>query len=86
MAVQMLREDQVSSAPPPKLYLLMEGRAALEYGHLLHARKQPKQMPLCAGHPVNSVPAFVARAHPQKTPGDPLQRGSCLRCLRASSR
>lgn len=60
MAVQMLREDQVSSAPPSKLFLLMEGRAAFEYGRLLLARKQLGQLPRGDGHPVIFVPGFGA--------------------------
>jgi pimeloyl-ACP methyl ester carboxylesterase len=60
MNIQMLREDEVSSAPPSKLFLLMESRAMLEYGHLLLTRSKLKQLPRGDGHPVLFVPGFGA--------------------------
>lgn len=60
MNISMLREDQVSAAPPSKFFLLLEGRAALEYGHLLLARRKLKLLPRGDGHPVMFVPGFGA--------------------------
>ncbi len=54
----MQREDEVSAAPPSKLLLLLEGRAVLEYGHLLLARRQLARLPRGDGHPVMLVPGF----------------------------
>jgi triacylglycerol esterase/lipase EstA (alpha/beta hydrolase family) len=60
MAIKMLREDEVSPAPPPKLFLLLESRAALEFGHLLLTRNKLRQLPRGDGHPVLFVPGFGA--------------------------
>lgn len=60
MTFKMLREDEVSSAPPSKLFLLLEGRAALEYGHHLLVRSKLRQLPRGDGHPVIFVPGFGA--------------------------
>lgn len=58
MTIPMLREDEVSPTPPSKLLLLLEGRAVLEYGHLLLTRKRLAQWPRGDGHPILCVPGF----------------------------
>lgn len=58
MTIPMLREDEVSAAPPSKFLLLMEGRAVMEYGHLLLVRRQLAQLPRGDGHPVMFLPGF----------------------------
>jgi pimeloyl-ACP methyl ester carboxylesterase len=60
MTVKMLREDEVSIAPPSALLLMLEGRAFYEYAALVLSWGFINRLPRGDGHPVLVIPGFGA--------------------------